>query len=104
VALSRDGQLVASGGDDGMIRLCDAKTGAAVRALRSEHHYERLDIASLTGVIEAHHAALFSLGATERLQFLSRQGENLDQNHSVARLTSKPQRAVVRRIRINGFV
>jgi WD40 repeat protein len=66
VALSGDGQLAASGGDDGIVRLWDATNGAALRALRSDRHYQRLDITGLAGVTEAQRAALVALGAVER--------------------------------------
>jgi WD40 repeat protein len=66
VALSGDGQLLASGGDDGIVRLWDAPTGGVVHLLRSDRHYQRLDITGLTGVTEAQHAALIALGAVER--------------------------------------
>jgi WD40 repeat protein/transcriptional regulator with XRE-family HTH domain len=65
VALSGEGQLVASGGDDGIVRLWGASSGAAQRTLRSDRHYERLDITGLTGVTEAQRAALVALGAVE---------------------------------------
>jgi WD40 repeat protein/transcriptional regulator with XRE-family HTH domain len=66
VALSWNGQLVASGGDDGMLRLWDSKSGVCVRAVRSDRHYQRLEITGLTGVTEAQRAALLALGAVER--------------------------------------
>jgi WD40 repeat protein len=63
------GQLlaqVASCGDDGMVRLWEAETGACWHTLRSDRHYQRLDITGLTGVTEAQRAALLALGAIDR--------------------------------------
>ena len=65
VALSADGQLLASGGFDGTVRLWEVTTGASLRTLRADRRYERLDITGLTGVTSAQHAALLALGAVE---------------------------------------
>ena len=65
VALSKDGRLAASGGDDGMMRLWEARSGTCLQALRSDRHYQRLDITGLTGVTEAQRAVLLALGAVE---------------------------------------
>jgi WD40 repeat protein len=66
VSLSMDGRLLASGGYDGSVWLWDTQSAAALRMLRADRRYERLDITGLTGVTEAQRSALLSLGAVER--------------------------------------
>jgi WD40 repeat protein len=66
VALSRSGDLLASGGADGTVRLWQASTGRCMRTLRGDRRYERVDITGLTGVTEAQRQALLALGAVER--------------------------------------
>lgn len=62
VALSEDGQLVASCGvDDGAVRVWDAVAGTTLRTLRLDRRSERLDITGLTGVTEAHRDAVLAL-------------------------------------------
>jgi len=66
VALSADGQLVASGSFDGTVKLWEASSGAILRTLRPERRYERLEITGLTGITDAQRTALLALGAVER--------------------------------------
>jgi WD40 repeat protein len=63
--LSENGQFLASGGVDGMVRLWNMRSGDCLRTLRSDRCYERLDITGLTGVTDAQRAALCALGAIE---------------------------------------
>jgi WD40 repeat protein len=71
VALSGDGHLVASGGDDGTAKLWEGRSGALLRTLRTDRHYERLNITGLTGVTAAQRAALLSLGALDGVTVLA---------------------------------
>jgi WD40 repeat protein len=65
VAVSRDGRLVASGSDDGMTRLWEVGSGSCLHSLRSDRHYQRVDITGSTGVTEAQRAVLLALGPVE---------------------------------------
>jgi len=68
VALSRDAGLVASGSLDGTVMLWETNTGVALRALRADRRYERMDITGLAGVTAAQRAVLVQLGAVDSLQ------------------------------------
>jgi hypothetical protein len=47
------------------VRLWDAHTGANAHILRAERRYERMDITGLTGITDAQHQAMLTLGAVE---------------------------------------
>jgi WD40 repeat protein len=65
LALSADGQLLASGSFDGTVKLWDPNTGTNLRTLRAERRYERMDITGLTGITDAQRTALLALGAVQ---------------------------------------
>jgi WD40 repeat protein/transcriptional regulator with XRE-family HTH domain len=65
VALSADMRLVASGSLDGSLRLWETSTGVALRILRADRRYERMNITGVTGVTEAQRSALIALGAID---------------------------------------
>jgi WD40 repeat protein len=67
VAMSGDGQVVASGGFDGSLRLWNGTTGRSLRALVGDRRYERMNITGLTGITDAQRGVMRALGAIEKV-------------------------------------
>jgi hypothetical protein len=65
MGLSADGQLLVSGGPDGMVHVWEPRSGTRIRTLTAQGRYQGLDITGLTGVTEAQRAALLAMGAVE---------------------------------------
>ncbi len=63
VVFSPDGQILASAGQDEMIKLWDVATGECLNTLRSERPYEGMNITGVTGLTDAQKATLKALGA-----------------------------------------
>jgi WD40 repeat protein len=68
VAFSCDNETLASGSNDGTIRLWQKASKTATKILRSERPYEHMDITGVTGLTAAQKAALKALGAIENKQ------------------------------------
>lgn len=66
VALSADGRLVASGSIDGTVKPWDVVSRTALRTLRGDRRYERMDISGQSGVTQAQREAMLALGALDR--------------------------------------
>jgi hypothetical protein len=60
-----DGRLLASGGQDAVIRLWDVQSHQHLATLRAERPYERLDISHTRGLTSAQQTALRTLGAVD---------------------------------------
>jgi WD40 repeat protein/transcriptional regulator with XRE-family HTH domain len=65
--VSPDGQLLASCGDDGAIKIWDLTRNAHLLTLRRSRPYERLNITGIRGLTEAEIASLHALGAIEEV-------------------------------------
>jgi WD40 repeat protein len=65
VAFSPVESTVASGSDDGTIKLWSADTGECITTLRSERPYESMNITAAAGLTEAQKTSLKMLGAIE---------------------------------------
>ena len=66
VVFSPQGYIAASASEDETIRLWDVITGESIQVLRSDRPYERMNIASVTGLTAAQRQTLFTLGAIEQ--------------------------------------
>jgi WD40 repeat protein/transcriptional regulator with XRE-family HTH domain len=66
LVLSADGNLLASGSDDGTINLWGMQTGQLLRTLQRDLPYEQMNIKGVTGLTEAQKISLLELGATEK--------------------------------------
>ena len=54
---------IASGSDDGTIKLWDVQSGDCLATLRPDRLYERMNITGVTGLTDAQIATLKALGA-----------------------------------------
>ncbi|MEH2150606.1 WD40 repeat domain-containing protein, partial [Nostoc sp.] len=68
VAFSSDGITLASGSQDGTIRLWDVLTGKCLKTTRSPRPYEGMNIIGVTGLTEAQLTTLKALGAVEDME------------------------------------
>jgi WD40 repeat protein len=65
VAFSPVESTIASGSDDGTIKLWNTDTGECITTLRSDRPYERMNIVGAKGLTEAQKTSLKMLGAIE---------------------------------------
>jgi WD40 repeat protein len=65
LAFDPSGQFLASGDDEGAIKLWNLQTAEPLKILMNERPYEKMNIAQITGVTEAQKENLRFLGAVE---------------------------------------
>ena len=65
VALSKDGRLIASCGDDGAVKLVGRAEWRMLTYIFNDRLYQRMDITGLAGVTDIQRDALLALGAFE---------------------------------------
>lgn len=65
VAFSFKGEIIASGSDDGTIKLWDVQTGECLNTLTTPRPYESMNITGVAGLTEAQRSTLKALGAVE---------------------------------------
>ena len=66
LTFSLDGQQLASGSEDGTIKLWDVKSGECLITLKADRPYEGMNITGVTGLTEAQKETLKALGAVEK--------------------------------------
>jgi WD40 repeat protein len=67
VAFDPRGTTLASGGEDGAIRLWDLASGNCIRTVKQDRPYERVRITGVEGITDAQKATLLALGAIEAI-------------------------------------